>query len=119
MYSANPEIDAACHEEYLDHLAALDTTQEELEEATRDLTEAVLQAMREGSSTKVRGTFAGAKSGPTAISASEAIYEVCQLADGGAVIDAAICYLAKSTDPVARAHADKIAMLFADSRIGA
>lgn len=108
FYSSSPEIDAARHEEKKERMHS--AMQERLELAARDLTEATLQAMREGPAEKVRGT--------RAITAGEALYEVHQLRDGGEAVDAAICYLAKSSDPEAQAHAAKIASLFARSHIG-
>ena len=108
-YSANPEIDAAHHEAELEVRQSLVLLQEA--RAVHALTQSMLTAMQcENLDCTIAGTF---KMYP-----SEAIYTVAMDGDGGAAIDAAICYLAKSTDPVAREHAEKIARMFAVLHIG-
>lgn len=106
QYTQNPEIDAVT---YIDALNAEAEAIEEAEGvAIAELTESMFAAMKKGVLARIRGAK---------MAVGEAIYSLGE-SEGTDLIDAAICYLAESSDPRANECARRIAKSFAIMHIG-
>lgn len=79
------------------------------ENSISELTESMFAAMKKGFLALIRGT--------SKMTVGEAIYSLGE-SEGTDLIDAAICYLAESTDPRANEYARRIAKSFAIMHIG-